>query len=214
MRTAQERNESVVDALDAMVRRSLSGHESELNDVFTKLEREFSGSGILAQAIRQVTRVARHAFARRLAEPFFEFGIIESAKQGTEAFRRTIRETAPCAVLQVRSGPQDQLGRDLMFSFLPEAPDGQSDPEESMRVLHAAFNFVNAHRSDTGFRATAALPSKQCPFYTSCPLALRQAEPHICQNTPWESADWAGWDQRGACWYGTAVRITRLPQTA
>lgn len=212
MRAAQARNEPVVDVLGAMVRHSISD-QSELNAELDRLEWEFSGNGIFAQGIRHVTRVARRALARRLTDPFFEFKIIESVKEGTEAFRQAIRETAPCAVLQVRPGPIDQPQRDLLFSFLPPASEGESDPEESMRVLHAAFNFMNAHRTGTRFCATRELPSKQCPFYTACALPLRHAEPHICKNAAWESADWAGWDRRGACWYGTAVRTSRPPQT-
>jgi hypothetical protein len=98
-RQARAAGRSVFDALAAMVRQSLKVCKQDLNTWFDDLEQKFGGNGIFAVGIRYVIATARRAFERRIEDPFFEFLIIESVVDGTEAFRRAIRLTAPCAVL-------------------------------------------------------------------------------------------------------------------
>jgi hypothetical protein len=86
------------------------------------------------------------------------------------------------------------------------------DPEDGLRIIHSMFHFLGCHRTREGFADNQNARHISCPFFTCCKLDLRKANPDICKKTPWEAADWSGWDtEKGACWYGTAVRITRPP---
>lgn len=168
----------------------------------------------MAKAIRQIVDTARRAFNHRRTDPFFELQIVKDMKPRPQSpLRDAIRHYAPCAVLQRRYGHEDDLQRDLMVSFLPPPDDPGGDPENGLRIVHSTFDFIGQHRRQGGFARTQDLEHSPCPFYTCCNLALRTQEPGICRDSPWKSVDWSKWDEaKGACWYATAIRITRPPR--
>jgi len=191
---------------------SLNQGRAELDSAFTALDSEFGGSNILARSVRQIVATARRLFEERCTDPFFEFQIIEDMKTDTESFVNAIKRFAPCAVLQKRFGDDDDLERDILISFLPTNNEHGQDPENGLRVVHSIFHFLGRHRTQDGFVSSCKARRDQCPFYTCCNLPLRLKEPAICKAQPWKSVDWPEWDQeKGTCWYGTAVRITRPP---
>jgi hypothetical protein len=202
-----------VDVLREKGKEALNQGSSKLEEAFSALEEEFANDGVLARAIRQIIGTARRAFEHRRIDSFFELQIVEDMKLRPESpLRDAIRYYAPCAVLQMRDGPDDELGRDLLLSFLV-ADDNGYDPENGLRIVHCIFDFLDRHRTQGGFSRTQDARQGPCPFYTCCNLALRAREPSICSSSPWKSADWPEWDQaKVACWYGTAVRITRPPR--
>ena len=108
-------------------------------------------------------------------------------------------------------GSDDELQRDFLLSFVTLDADGNRDPEEDLRVVHSVFDYLSRHPDGNGFVPTNRIACKPCPFYTSCGLPLRRASPSTCKNTPWESADWPSWGERGVCWYGVGIRVTRQP---
>jgi hypothetical protein len=169
---------------------------------FQKLEAEFNGSGVLAVSIRRIIATAREAVKLRLVDPFFELKLIDDTKGRPDSFRDAISHIAPCAVLQGRVGPDDDIERDLLLSFYPSVKESELDPEDGFRVLHSVFHFIGCHRTREGFRDAETARHASCPFYTCCTLDLRKARPDICKNTPWLSADWLGWHQ---CIIGTQI---------
>jgi hypothetical protein len=201
------------DVLREKAKEALNQGSSKLEEALGKLEQEFENDGVLARAIRQIVETARRAFKHRRIDPFFELQILEDMKLREEStLRDAIRHYAPCAVLQMRDGSEDELGRDLLLSFLV-ADENEYDPENGLRIVHCIFDFLDRHRTQAGFSRTPEARLRPCPFYTCCNLALRVREPSICSSSPWKSADWPEWDQaKVACWYGTAVRITRPPR--
>jgi hypothetical protein len=199
-----------VDQLREVVKETLNQGASKLEGALSSLEEEFANEGILARAIRQIVDTARLAFKHRLKDPFFELQIVEDLKLRPESpLRDAIRHYAPCAVLQERDGPDDEIGRDLLLSFLVVHDDHGLDPEDGLRIVHSVSDFVERHRTQRRFVRTQYARQGPCPFFTCCKLT----EPSICNSSPWKSADWPEWDQvQGACWYGTGVRITRPPR--
>lgn len=62
------------DAVGALCRATvaaLNQNQVRIENVFSKLESEFDGRGILASTIRQVVGTARAALQRRIVDPFF-----------------------------------------------------------------------------------------------------------------------------------------------
>jgi hypothetical protein len=202
-----------IDVLREKAKEALKQGSSKLEKEFCALEKEFSNGGVLARAIRQIVETARRAFEHRRRDPFFELQILRDMKlQPESSLRDAIRYYAPCAVLEVHDGPDDQLGRDLLLTFLPVDGDGY-DPENGLRIVHCIFDFLDRHRTQEGFLSTQDARQGPCPFYTCCNLPLRAREPSICSSLPWKSADWPEWNQAEVgCWYGHAVRITRPPK--
>ena len=203
-----------VEVLREKAKDALNQCASKLENAFGELETEFKNDGILARSIRQVIDTARRAFKHRRIEPFFELNIVEDIKRRPESpLRDAIRHYAPCAALQIRYGHDDDLERDILISFLAPTGDHGHDPEDGLRIVHSIFDFVGRHRRQGSFARTQDARQGACPFYTCCNLPLRTQEPTICSSSPWKSADWAKWDEaKGACWYGTAIRITRPPR--
>jgi hypothetical protein len=202
-----------VGALRRATVEALHQNQAQIESVFARLENEFNGSGIFASTMQQVVGTARAALQRRLVDPFFEFTLIEEMKTTPDAFANAIERIAPCASLQQRPGGDDDVMRDLLLTFAPQPKAGGLDIEAGQRVMHCIFHFIRCHRSREGFVQTSSAPSLPCPFYTCCNLQLRQSDPAICKCTPWKSADWHQWDaEKGACWYGTGVRLTRPPK--
>ena len=114
-----------------------------------------------------------------------------------------------CAVLQVNRGSDDEVQRDFLLSFVAPDANSNSDPEEGLRVVHSVFDYLARHPDVNGFAPTKRIARRACPFYTSCGLPLRRTSPGTCKDTPWESADWPNWGERGVCWYGVGIRVTR-----
>jgi hypothetical protein len=175
-----------------------------------QIEAEFAGNGIMAVAIRTILSAARDTLARRRSNPFFEIELVDNLAAHHQSVGTLLTQLPPCAVLQRVAGQEHVMQRDLLASFRRINDDG-SDPEDSLRVIHAVFDFVGRHTMMREFTATASLQPRQCPFYTCCDLRLRKFDPKICSSSPWRAADWNNWDGQGRCWYGTAVAITRPP---
>ncbi len=194
------------------VKDSLKQCQSELDEVFRGLEKEFASDGIVATAVRQIVATARRAFEHRRADPFFELQMIDDRKNNAVSFEDTIRRFAPCAVLQKREGHEDDIERDVLYSFLPPVNERGHDPENGLRTLHSIFDFLGRHWRLESLVGTQEAQNSRCPFYTCCNLSLRTKEPAICKTSPWKSVDWPAWDLgKGLCWYGTAIRFTRPP---
>lgn len=165
----------------------------------------------MAVTIRQIIDTARLGFTKRRVDPFFELQIIQKLGDRSVSIDAVLREM-PCAVLQRNNGCPDQIGRDLLLSFRPEAEAATPtpDPESGLRVLHSIFDYINRHRRPDDLVSSDEARKGPCPFYTCCALGLRQCQPAVCKETPWEAADWPGWGEKaGRCWYATGVRITR-----
>lgn len=188
-------------------------NESTLLQCLARIEAEFAGNGIMAVAIRTILSTARDALARRRSNPFFEIELVDDLAARRLSIDTLMTQLPSCAVLQRSTGQQHDLQRDLLAVFLPLNADG-SDPEDGLRVTHAVFDFMGRHATTRALMATESLSLRPCPFYTCCDLQLRKVNPGTCSCSPWHSADWQGWDERGRCWYGTAVAITRPPHTS
>jgi hypothetical protein len=203
-----------VDVLREKAKEALNQGSSKLEKAFNALEEEFANDGVLAKGIRRIVDTARRAFRHRRIDPFFELQIVEGLKLRPESLLRdAIRHYAPCAVLQERDGPDDEIGRDFLLSFLVADEENGLDPEDGLRIVHSIFDFVGRHGTQYRLARTEDARQGPCPFYTCCNRALRAREPSICSSSPWKAADWPEWDQaKGACWYGTAIRITRPPR--
>ena len=215
VRQATESGSDPVAELRNVALAEINGSAIKLDGSFSNLEREFSGEGIFAHGVRSIIAGARSAMAKRCADPFFELDLVEATVAKPESFETFIRQIVPCAVLQVCRGDQDQVLRDSLCSFHPVPGTKQQDPENCLRVVHAVFDFMARHRTHDGFRETAKLEPRECPFYTCCDLKLRRDQPDICRSRPYESADWRGWDtEDGACWYAVGVRVSRPPKRA
>jgi hypothetical protein len=190
---------------------AIGQNEPCLERVFATLEGEFDGDGLMAVATRQIVDAARAGFVARRQDPFFELEMIQSLAAGRRKITDVLRSMPSCAVLQRNSGVADKLGRDYLLSFLPANNAYQHDPENGLRVVHSIFDYIARHRRPDRLAPTGEAVEGPCPFYTCCTLALRQAEPQNCRETPWRAADWSGWDKGGRCWYGTGIWITRPP---
>lgn len=182
-----------------------------LESAFASLESEFGGNGLMAVAIRRIVDAARAGFAARRQDPFFELEMIKVLGTREQSINDVLRRIPSCAVLQRNNGPTDKLGRDYLLSFLPAYDTYEHDPENGFRVVHSIFDFIGRHRQPHHLAPTSEARKGCCPFYTCCNLALRQAKPRTCEYTPWEAADWPGWSEGRACWYGTGIRVTRPP---
>ena len=124
---------------------------------------------------------------------------------GAEQLEDVLRRLPPCAVLQRNAGPLDEICGDFLLSFRPK---GTSDPEYGARVLQCIFDYMWRHCGQDGLANREQAKTGMCPYYKCCNLSLRRQDPAICKVTPWRSAQWAGWDESGSCWYASAVRVT------
>lgn len=188
---------------------AISQNKDSLLNQFETLEREFKGNGVMAIAIRQIINSAKLGFSLRNKDPFFELKMIERLKDNKESIKDILNELPSCAVLQRNPGSEEKLGRDHLLSFLPVMQNCTQDPEDGLRIIHSIFDYITRHRRQDHFASTNQASQGKCPFYTCCKLSLRRKQDSSCGTTPWKAADWEGWDENGACWYGTGVRITR-----
>lgn len=187
-------------------------NEEQLERTFASLEAEFNGNGVMATAVRRIVGAARTSCAARRDDPFFEVDTIRILGSGNETVDQVLQRMPSCAIMQHNYGSFDAIGRDYLLSFLPISTPVEGDPESGLRIIHSLFDYVNRHRKPIHLASTGNAARGACPFYTCCSLALRQTEPEVCRRTPWEAADWSGWDEaKGTCWYGAGVRITRPP---
>ncbi|MDG4901422.1 MULTISPECIES: hypothetical protein [unclassified Mesorhizobium] len=210
-RQAVQKGQDPVLTLRARAQVVIKENEQQLRSAFGALEKEFSGNGIMAVTVRQIIDTARLGFSKRRADPFFELEIIRKLGDRSLSIDALLSEM-PCAVLQRNNGHPDQVGRDFLLSFRPNAETATADPESGLRVIHSIFDYINRHRRTDGLLPTREARTGPCPFYTCCALPLRQDQPAICEKTPWEAVDWPRWDEKaGGCWYATGVRITRPP---
>ena len=209
-RQAIHHGKNSVEVLRDSTKNAIKAGSPEIEQAFGRIEREFNGNGIMAVAIRRIIAAAREAFRFREVDPFFELDFIDQLSKRTMSIDDVMKRIPSCAVLQRNTGSDDKLQRDFLLSFLPSNADG-SDPEDGLRVVHSIFHYLGCHRETDGFVPTNRGSRAPCPFFTCCNLALRRKVPSICGQTPWEAADWPDWDEKGTCWYGTGVRITRPP---
>lgn len=199
-----------VSLLRSSVGAALKQGAGTLDAQFQALETEFNGTGIMAIAMRQIIHTARAAFQMREKDPFFELAMIADISSGISV-QQILQRIPSCALKQEDTGAFDKLQRDVLISFLPLTPITGYDPEDGLRTIHGIFDYVSRHLTKRGFAETSAARHSACPFFTSCNLPLRQAEPDICRSEPWLSASWPHWGTAGKCWYGTAVAITTPP---
>ncbi|MFQ1700475.1 hypothetical protein ACJ5NV_07750 [Loktanella agnita] len=198
--------------LRAQAECAIAQNKAGLEAQLSALEAEFANEGAMAKAVLHVISIARQSFAERERDPFFELEMIAAFRDETQNPVQVLSQLLPCAVLQQNPGPADQVQRDFLLSFYPATDIADEDIESLMRVVQAIFHYVGVHRSVSGFVETQRATHRPCPFYCCCNLALRREDPAVCGQSPWQAADWQTWDEnKGMCWYGAAVRITRPP---
>lgn len=213
-RAAADDGRDPVTVLRESAKDAIAKSELVLEGAFASLNGEFNGNGVMAIAIRGIVDAARAGFAARRQDPFFELEMIRGLGTGEQSINDVLLRMPSCAVLQRNSGAADELGKDYLLSFLPANDANEYDPENGIRIVHSMFDYIGRHRRVDHLAPTSEALRGSCPFFTCCTLALRQAEPRTCQNTPWEAVDWSGWNHNGACWYGTGIQITRPPAGA
>lgn len=191
-----------------------------LNNYLADLLVEFDNSSLIGRAIHFIVPMVAVGLARRLLDPFLEFGLLQRAKrtyQSTQNLEETFKsltvELLPCAVLQERDGSADTIMRDELLTFHVSALDTPS-PEDQMRIVHSIFDLVSRHMSSKEFVPTEYANARPCPFYTCCNLSLRHTNPGICAKKPWESVNPKYWPPESTCWYGAAMKLTRPPALA
>ena len=206
-------DENAAEAVGSCTTMALQQNLPKLDRVLVELEEEFGGEGIMAMAIQRIVKAARRALELRAERPFFELDWIKEVGNGNMCLNDIMKRIPSCGVLQVNHGSQDKLKRDFLLSFLAPSTDSVYDPEAGFMVVHSIFDYLNRHVGVNGFVPTNNAAQRPCPFYTTCDLSLRRSAPEICKNTPWTSSDWTSWDERGVCWYGIGVRVTRQPKS-
>lgn len=211
VKDALEKQVSPIAELAKMTKLQLANNETWMENCLCGIEASFPVDEPMARAVRDLVATVRRNMQFRRDDPFFEFSIIEKLRANSATFDDEIRRYGACAVIQERSGYEDDIQRDLMYCFTDRTED-ETDPQVGWRIIHAAFRFLGLHTSVTGFMPTINIKAIACPFYTICDLSLRKAEPEICRTSPWISVDWATWEPKGdRCWYGTAIYVTRPP---
>lgn len=203
-----EENISPLQAVKTATMAQLEANKNFISMSFNMHEKAFPVDEPIARGIRGVIEQIRKNISQRYADPFFELDIIERISKEVTNYNDIIREYGGCSVVQERSGYNDQLERDLLYSFIHNQSDGD------WQIFHAAFRYLYLHIDGKTFIPSSTMASKnikkQCPFYTSCNLQLRQNNSNICSESPWEAEHWQGWDQNHiTCWYGMGVRQTR-----
>jgi hypothetical protein len=201
-----------VTVLRAEASRVLETNSGRIKAALASLDAEFHGQGVMAGAIRKIIGAANTGFEARLTNPFFELEMVKNLASSAESITDVLRHIPSCAVLQKNAGPDDKVCRDFLLSFVPETNEHGRDPEQGLRVIHSIFNYLARHRRCADFANTKEARRGMCPFYRCCNLPLRLTTPSICKATPWESADWPS-REGDTCWYGTAVRICRVPSS-
>jgi hypothetical protein len=207
---AEDQKGSVFGAVKEAVRKAVSSNEIEIIRELDQIEKEFCDENIMAVGMRTITSYARTALQLRKCEPLFEIAFVDLLSKKEVSIDDIMNKVPACNVIQENFGPTDKPQRDLLVSFRPRS-EGNADPEVGLRIIHVIFEFVVRHFSKDGFLTTDQLSARQCPFYTTCDLRLRQNCSAICKETPWKSADWDGWGDNGKCDYAAAISIIRPP---
>jgi hypothetical protein len=109
-----ENNRDPVAALRASAIKVLNEGAGDLARAFTALESEFSNDGIFARAIRRTIGAARRGFELRRNDPFFEFESIKKFGDHSGSLKDLIVQIPSCAVLQIRPGAANAIGRDIL----------------------------------------------------------------------------------------------------
>jgi hypothetical protein len=178
-----------------------------VNTDIPRLERVFANAGALGRGVLRVLETYRGLLQRRRHDPFFELSVVDDRGHvDFESMRRLLADIPLCEVLQVNDGDDDQIGRDLLLSFVGGTHVARRDDE--LAVQRAAAHHVLSHLDCDRMLPTDQIGGCTCPFYECCILEMRKREPWRCKAAPWTAALWAGWPDGHTCWYGAAARAS------
>jgi hypothetical protein len=204
--------QSPIEALKEFTLLQIKTNENFISDTRSFITESFPVDEFIGNGLKKVfNKIEQNITVHRRENPFFEISIIDQICVDVgNNFNDAIKKYDGCAVLIERSGKFDDVERDVMYEFI------NSDHSTDWHIFHAAYFFIGSHinKIKKSFVSHNEVKAHTCPFYTSCTLELRQTESSICKKTPWQSETWSGWQQpnKDTCWYGVAVRQTRLPE--
>lgn len=167
----------------------------------TKLEgmaKTFRGRGLLYDGIQSIVDLTRKSLHRRLREPFFDLPVIGNSMDWMRYFSN-MQTFVPCEVINQRSGPTSQIGRDSLLVFGKD-----SDRRvEGRRAFQLAVTSMVSHLDN---ETLEILPSEgrrvPCPFYSTCTHKLRETRAEVCARRPWTSVSEM---PENRCWFAQGM---------
>lgn len=187
-----------------IVVKQMTLREQEYLSWLDRLDKMFPYSKSMGKAVQETVAYVRANLEVRKQYPFFEVDFIEKMHEaGAGGFHvlmdQLMTTHGMCAGKQEHPGPNDEVGRDVLFDFA--AVGGDVELSEARRVMQASFDFVLRHFSiDGSFRATEQASQRPCPFYTSCVESTRKERSEDCRTQPWLSVH-----SPQLCWYAEGV---------
>jgi len=203
--------------LGAQVSQHLRCNEPVSRAWLDRLQAMFPVPQNLGLAAQETIAFMRSNLQARLADPFFELGIIDvlcapDALPFGERMNALMTKHGICSLMQQHPGTIFQIGRDTLHDFAVAGRNAELN--EGRRILQASFEFMLRHLSQGGaFVATADTPPCRCPFFTSCVDPARAQHEERCNTTPWQIVD----QQDASCFYALGIvnlRSDPPPQTA
>jgi hypothetical protein len=151
---------------------------------------------LLEDGAAAIAALFRDLLAKRRSNLWFDLEWCSTGEvPNLRALQQLHRSIVPCDIIQERSGSDTDFKRDVLLT----ARDARE--VAGVRALQAQYSFLKAHlRPVLGLKGT---DDPKCPFYTSCPLPLRETEGDVCATRPWARVG-----LRATCWYGSAVAGT------
>ena len=177
--------------LTAETVQQLSRHEPALRAGLKEIHDMFPASGGVERAVKETIAFMEKNLDLRLDNPFFELDIVEQIREtGSGNFdqlmKRLMQTHGVCSCRQERAGAEDEIGRDELFNFVAAASDDRLT--EARLAMLASVDFLIYHlQADGGFRATADLQNRKCPFFSSCQESTRRDHATQCATQPWKS---------------------------
>lgn len=167
----------------------------------------FKERGLLEDGATAIAALFQDLLAKRRANIWFDLeGCSTGEVPDLHALRQMHRSILPCDIVQERPGSDTDFKRDILLT----ARDARE--VAGVRALQAQYSFLKAHLPR--LLGEGVTDDARCPFYTSCPLPLRENEAHVCATRPWVRVG-----LEATCWYGSAVAgtlgtVTRNPAIA
>lgn len=184
----------------------LKNNESALRAGLKGVRDMFDLPGGVEMAVKETISFMEKNLEVRLINPFFEVDFVEQIRGAghsnfDQIMNRLMQTHGICSCRQERDGFDDEIGRDDLFNFAVAANNDRLI--DARLAMFASFDFLGRHlQLDGSFKATADLPNRKCPFYSSCRELTRRDHAEDCATQPWKSVHTSA---PGICSYAQGV---------
>ena len=193
-KVCHERSKKNMDAiawLTAATIEQLRNNESALRAGLKEMRDMFPFPGGVERAVKESIAFMEKNLELRLTNPFFEVDFVEQIREAgpsnfDQIMNHLMQTHGICSCRQERRGLDDEIGRDDLFNFAVAAGDDRLI--DARLAMLASLDFLGRHlKPDGSFKATADLPNRKCPFYSSCQDPTRRVHAEDCATQPWKS---------------------------